>query len=427
MRPAIRVFFFTVAVIFALQVIPVLVEQKREKESLEHGSAGVVSSMAITGRTLALVLPALSPFSAISSAVARQSFGWFFLLALPVLVMGIFKGRWFCFHLCPTGFMAELVGKLRPGSKSKFVALPRLGNALAFFVLGGAILGYPLFMWLDPLCMFNGFFSVWHTPATLVTLLPALGLLLVIALSFLRPNAWCYRLCPLGFSQELLGKTWRHIHSRKEQATTTVKSGHKPDAGFGRRLFMALLAGGITGFAARRIFYKHYPIRPPGAIAEDRFTALCARCGNCVRACPKKIILPDVGESGLAGLLTPVLKMDPDYCVEWCHECTKVCPTGAIARLSLADKNNIAIGTALVTKQLCLAWEKGQACMVCDEYCPYHSIKTVKNGEVLCPEVDPEICRGCGFCQAGCPAEIKAIVVHGKPQRKLAHVKLQGA
>jgi len=129
----------------------------------------------------------------------------------------------------------------------------------------------------------------------------------------------------------------------------------------------------------------------------------------------------------MAGLLTPVLKMDPNYCAEWCNECSKVCPTGAISRLSLADKNNISIGSAFVTRDLCLAWNKRQSCMVCDEYCPYHAVKAIKDGEVVCPEVDPEVCRGCGFCQAGCPAEKKAIVVHGKPQRRLAHVKLQGS
>jgi ferredoxin-type protein NapF len=429
MRLVIRILVLVIAAVFATQIIPVMVERRLEAESLTRGGTGIVASTAVTGRTLALFLPALSPFSAVSSAVAKQSVGWVFILCLPVLVMGILKGRWFCFHLCPTGFLAELAGKLRPGSKSKFVSMPRVGGIIVLFAVGGAILGYPLFLWLDPLCIFNGFFSIWHSPIVLFTILPAVGLVLIIALSIWRPNSWCYRFCPLGFSQELLGKAWRHVlhvHTRKEQVVLSIEAGHKPDTGLGRRIFLALIVGGISGFATRKVFGKQQPIRPPGAITENQFTALCIRCGNCVRACPKKIIFPDLGQSGVAGLLTPVLRIDPNYCAEWCNECTKVCPTGAITRLSLADKNNLAIGTALVTKSRCLAWEKSQACMVCDEYCPFHAIKTIKNGEVLCPEVDPEICRGCGFCQAGCPAEQKAIIVHGKAQRKLAHVTLQG-
>ena len=426
MRLTIRILFFLVAAVFALQVIPRTVERRLESESLKEGGTGIISSTAVTGRTLALILPALSPFSGISSAVARQSVGWVLLLGLPVLVMAILRGRWFCFHFCPTGFLAELAGKLRPKMKSRFVSMPRFGEILIFLALGGALLGYPLFLWLDPLCVFNGFFSVWHLPVSAVSLMPAIGLVLVIALSVWRPNSWCYRICPLGISQELLGKGWRHIHSSKEIATTTQETGHKPEIGLGRRLFMSLIAGGISGFAARNVFGQKYSIRPPGAIAENKFTAVCIRCGNCVRACPKKIIFPDTGQSGVAGLLTPVLRFEPEYCAEWCNECTKVCPTGAISRLSLKAKNNISMGTAIVVKQSCLAWEQGQSCMVCDEYCPYHAIKVVKNDEVLCPEVDPEICRGCGFCQAGCPAETKAIIVHGKPQRELSHVTLQG-
>ncbi|OGV69633.1 MAG: hypothetical protein A2283_23560 [Lentisphaerae bacterium RIFOXYA12_FULL_48_11] len=426
MRLTIRIIFLLLAAVFALQVIPRVVERKLESESLRNGGTGIISSDTVTGRSLALLLPALSPFSGIASAAARQSLGWVFLLGLPVFIMAILKGRWFCFHLCPTGFIAELAGKLRPEVKSRFVSMPRFNELLLFLALGSALFGYPLFIWLDPLCIFNGFFSVWHTPVTMVSLLPAIGLILIVALSIYRPNAWCYRICPLGISQELLGKAWRHIHSRKELASTQVEEGHKPELGLGRRLFISLIAGGVTGLAARNIVGKQYSIRPPGAIAEDKFTAVCIRCGNCVRACPKKIIFPDTGQSGIAGILTPVLRFDPEYCAEWCNECTKVCPTGAISRISLQAKNNIAMGTAVVAKQHCLAWENGQSCMVCDEYCPYHAIKVIKNDEVLCPEVDPEICRGCGFCQAGCPAETKAIVVQGKPQRTLPHVNLQG-
>lgn len=426
MRLTIRILFLLLAAFFASQVIPRVVERRLESESLRNGGTGIVSSTAVTGRRLVLILPALSPFVGISSAVARQSLGWVFLLGLPVFIMAILKGRWFCFHLCPTGFLAELTGKLRPGAKSRFVSMPRFGEILLFLTLGGALLGYPLFLWMDPLCFFNGFFSVWHMPATTVSLLPAIGLIAVVTLSIWRPNSWCYRICPLGVFQELTGKAWRHIHSKKESAVASIEAGHKPDLGFGRRLFMSLVAGGVAGFAVRNVLGRKNVIRPPGAISEGKFTGICIRCGNCVRACPKKIIFPDAGQSGLAGLLTPILMFEPEYCAEWCNECTKVCPTGAISRLSLQAKNNISMGLAVVLKQHCLAWEHEQSCMVCDEYCPYHAIKLVNNGEVLCPEVDSEICRGCGFCQAGCPAETKAIVVQGKPQRKMPPVTLQG-
>jgi len=418
--------FLAAAVILALQVIPVLVERRLEAGSLAQGGTGIVSSAAFTGRSLSLLLPALSPFTAVSSAVAARSAGWVFLLSVPVFALAVLRGRWFCFHLCPTGLLAEFAGKLRPGSRSKFVVFPRVGGLLVLFALGGAVAGYPLFLWLDPLCVFNGFFSSWRMPVTLLSMLPATGLILVIGLSIWRPNLWCYRLCPLGFFQELLGKAWRHIRIPGKKVEVSSEAGHKPERGLGRRLFLAVFAGGISGFAARKVLGRQNHIRPPGIVPEDQFVALCMRCGNCMRACPKKIIFPDTGRSGVAGLLTPVLRITPDYCAEWCNECTKVCPTGAIKRHSLEEKNCIAIGVARVTKEDCLAWTKSQSCMVCDEFCPFHAIKAVKGNVVPCPEVLPDVCRGCGVCQVNCPAEKKAIVVHGEPQRRLAPVKLQG-
>jgi len=63
--------------------------------------------------------------------------------------------------------------------------------------------------------------------------------------------------------------------------------------------------------------------------------------------------------------------------------------------------------------------------MVCDEYCPYHAVKIIEHNGVNCPEVDPDICRGCGLCQTVCPAvPEKAIIVQAKPQRKLAAVEM---
>jgi Pyruvate/2-oxoacid:ferredoxin oxidoreductase delta subunit len=58
--------------------------------------------------------------------------------------------------------------------------------------------------------------------------------------------------------------------------------------------------------------------------------------------------------------------------------------------------------------------------MVCDEFCPYQAIETVWRGEIACPEVIAEKCRGCGGCEHNCPAvrQGKAIFVHSaNPQQ----------
>ena len=87
-------------------------------------------------------------------------------------------------------------------------------------------------------------------------------------------------------------------------------------------------------------------LRPPGSVAESRFTGLCLRCGNCAQACPSKIIVPETGGQGLAGFLAPVVRFQDSYCLEDCRRCTQVCPSGAIAPLSLEDKRRASIGLA---------------------------------------------------------------------------------
>lgn len=126
----------------------------------------------------------------------------------------------------------------------------------------------------------------------------------------------------------------------------------------------------------------------------------------------------------MAGFLTPVIRIRPGYCSEWCNECNKVCPTNAIAHMTLEGKRTFSIGIARVTRSRCLAWDQGQYCLVCDEYCPYHAVNVIEHNGVNCPEVDPDICRGCGLCQTVCPAENKAIIVQGQIQKKLKPVEI---
>lgn len=378
--------------------------------------AAILFASQVLPGNLAAVLPAMSPFLAVCSAAARRSISLLSVLCLPVLVLALLKGRWFCSHMCPTGLLAEYAGKLRLRSESRPKSLPRLGRWIVLFAFGGALAGYPVFLWLDPLSIFNGFGSVWHKPVTLLSVLPGIGLPVILALSVWRPGAWCFRLCPLGFSQEMLGTLGRYVR----QACSA-----KVDVSAGRRMFLAALTGGVVGALARRLTGRRMSIRPPGAVSQDRFNAICSRCGNCIGACPENIIHPDFGETGVTGFLTPVVGIGPGYCSEWCNECNKVCPTGAIAHMSLEDKRTVSIGTARVTKSLCLAWEQAQCCVVCDEYCPYHAIKAVEHNGVNCPEVDADICRGCGLCQTVCPAQPDtAIIVYAQPQRRLEPVEL---
>jgi len=374
-----------------------------------------VLASGLVSHKFSMILPRMSPFLGLCSSIAARMFVPISIVGLIVLIISFVRGRWFCLYVCPLGLLAEYVGKLNRRAVGKFARLPKLGPYILFFALGGAVLGYPVFLWCDPLSIFNDFVSAFRKPLPWPFILSAIGLMAVLILSFWRPCAWCFRCCPLGFMQEIAGKLGRKFKGSGGSAVD-------------RRMFLAGLLGGITAFAARRVFGKRNHLRPPGSVEEDKFTALCARCGNCVGACPSGVLQHDLGETGVTGFMTPVVRIgqagEESYCRENCNNCSEVCPTGAISLMTLAEKQTVSIGTAVVTKSKCLAWGEGTYCMVCDEYCPYGAIRAVEHDGVNCPEVDPDICRGCGLCQTQCPAEQTAIVVEPRPQRKLKPVSI---
>ena len=110
-----------------------------------------------------------------------------------------------------------------------------------------------------------------------------------------------------------------------------------------------------------------------------------------------------------------------NFCYQGCTACTQACPTGAIRLLSEAEKKQVRIGTARIDKKACIAWEKGEYCVVCQEFCPYQAVIEVDHKDVKCPVIDEAKCRGCGACESQCPALPIAIVVEGRnPQTPLS-------
>ena len=155
-------------------------------------------------------------------------------------------------------------------------------------------------------------------------------------------------------------------------------------------------------------------IRPPGALAEDKFLARCVKCGQCMRACPTGGLQPVLSEAGPEGVYTPMLVPKIGYCEYYCSLCTQVCPTGAIQKQTIEAKNKIKIGSAWVNKSRCIPYVLGKPCIVCEEHCPV-SPKAIKfleveaklpDGSVVvqkAPVVDLELCTGCGICENKCP------------------------
>lgn len=351
-----------------------------------------------------VVLPALSPFVAIGGVGAARSVTLLALLCLPVVVLAWWVPRVVCGYGCPVGLLQELVARLRRGPRRPWLRLPSLGAWLAVATLAGAVLGYPLFLWLDPLAIFNSGLNAWRLPLTLTSLAAGLGLPALLLLELALPQFWCRRVCPLGATQDLLTHSRRWLVRRRKHDEPALGSSSGGPSSRGRRTLLAAGLGATGAFAVKALRGQPPPtLRPPGSLAEGRFTGVCVRCGNCAQACPAHIIQPDLA-GGLAGFLAPRLSFAGDYCREDCHRCHQVCPSGAITRLSLPEKRRAIIGTAQVDLDTCLM-ALGRECNACIQHCPYEAIAIASDGDAFSsrPQVDLARCNGCGACELACP------------------------
>lgn len=188
-------------------------------------------------------------------------------------------------------------------------------------------------------------------------------------------------------------------------------------------LSAAIVIGGVWRTSLANRAEDGYLIRPPGAVAEDKFLDLCLRCQECVKACSStgKCLQPSAWESGWDRLWTPRAHMREGYCEYACTLCGQVCPSGAIKPLTEEAKKRKVIGLAYVDRSRCIPWERGEDCIVCEEHCPTprKAIQFrlgdvelpggLKTGVKL-PYVDRNLCIGCGICETRCPVQGESAV-----------------
>ena len=180
-----------------------------------------------------------------------------------------------------------------------------------------------------------------------------------------------------------------------------------------------------NGLATDENFSPHM-IRPPGSVAEPEFLEKCIKCDQCINACPTNVLQPaTLKEGGIEGVWTPVLNFRIAHCQLKCTLCSEVCPTGAIRQISAAEKlgkgehaeqGPVVLGTAFINTSRCLPWANQVPCVVCEEVCPVspkaiptidEEVKDVFGNTVVLnkPFIVPELCIGCGICEAECPVQ----------------------
>jgi len=225
-----------------------------------------------------------------------------------------------------------------------------------------------------------------------------------------------------------------------------------------RRDFIKYSTLGVLGLVlGGGIVFSPYPLkaenrlRPPGAVPEKDFLALCIKCGQCLQVCPyHSIELSDIGTGH--GVGTPYI----DANIRACYACEAVpcvlaCPSGALDHHT-EKATDIKMGIAVLEfPETCIAMTntpipsgyndkmhkfhdainnvteyevkmlehfdsfEGKQCTLCADMCP---IPNPMSAIAMVPDAHggnrPEIydgCIGCGVCQEVCPTTVPSIVV----------------
>ncbi len=188
----------------------------------------------------------------------------------------------------------------------------------------------------------------------------------------------------------------------------------------------SLIAQEVTGgLRPKRELKRQVPIAPPGALSFDHLQEKCISCHLCVSKCPSHVIKPAFLEYGLGGMMQPKLYFDHGFCNYDCTVCGDVCPTGAILPLTKEEKHHTQMGQVQLIIENCIVYYDETSCGACSEHCPTQAVHMVPYKDSLTiPEINQEICVGCGGCEYVCPAiPFKAIYVEGLETQHVIELK----
>lgn len=368
------------------------------------------------------------------------------LLSILLLTTLIF-GRVYCSVLCPFGLFQEFLMFIfrRPVAKRRNRPYKYLLAAVVFGILAGGTA--VLIRLIDPYALFGSAADgawIGITAAVIITILV-----------FFAGRFFCSHICPVG---TVLGLLSRRAHNKifiddnlciscglcaSSCPTASIDFQNKsvnnetcikcfrclgtcrrhsiyygvppkapvPFSPARRRL---LIGGGIvaafalaakSGIELSRLTTAKIKkaILPAGAGNAEDFANRCLNCNLCVQNCPMKIIKK-------ASADYPVVHIDygESFCDYDCRNCSSVCPSGAIRRLSLPEKQKTQIGIAAIDENICIK------CGLCVMKCPRQIIRKENGGF---PQISADECIGCGACRSACP--VKAINISAVDRQKI--------
>ena len=394
---------------------------------------------------------------------------------LVILIFTFLFGRFYCSVICPLGILQNFINFFSFKNSKNYKNFYKTRYTIAAIVFGSLFCGWAVgFKILDPYTNFGLISSSIFTPLynltvkaehyefTILTItISLIPFIILIFLVLFKRRFFCTAICPVGtmlglfakygifrlrigekcvtcgaclkscpagsinlknkiIDNELCIRCLKCVATCPKQAISfgTLKKNVKPISfNQSRRNFILgsvlVLGAFATGMGTAIVRSKNFlkdrirAILPPGAGDYLRFSSKCTSCQLCVAVCPNKVIHPrDFDHS--------VIYMDysKNYCKYDCNACSKVCPTGAIKKISLEQKQHTRIGLAKINRDLCIN------CGICAFKCPVKalSIEEDSNGDRAL-KYNAAVCIGCGACQLACShkaIEIVGIVEQSK-------------
>jgi len=159
-------------------------------------------------------------------------------------------------------------------------------------------------------------------------------------------------------------------------------------------------------------------IRPPWAKPELEFVLACSRCGDCIEACPHKLIFPLQASYGVDVAATPaldVLSGGCHLCEDW--PCVTACEpdalffpqvepeTGTEGEQEVLPRQFPKLAHAEINSADCLPYQ-GPECGACEGSCPVPDALVWDDTR---PRINMAYCVGCGLCRAACIADPSAV------------------
>ncbi len=357
------------------------------------------------------------------------------VLFISVAVITLLFGRIYCSLICPMGIFQEIICLIRNKNNNETGKSYPFKYFIAALTMGLLIGGSALFIrYIDPYTLFGS--------AATLSLTGIIAIIIIGVLAVFKNRLFCTDICPVGCILGLLAKvSLFKIYIEKDKCMScslcerscpagcidskeqtvrnetcikcfkclgkcyknAIKYGIKPkeETKFNikrRELIISasaliVFAGAIKyGLAEAGKAVKKFKdiILPPGAFNPQRMFNKCLNCNLCIEACPNKILTKANDNFGAVHIN---YEQGEKYCKYDCNECSKVCPSGAIKRIPLEEKQHTRIAMAVINQDKCTG------CGICNIECPAKAIYRDENGKSI---INASKCIGCGACKKSC-------------------------